>query len=646
MPSLTKKITHQSDVERRILREMMQRIKFWQQGISQKVEKWKAAEEKTLAYMPEREVDAARRANREGGLPEYTTIQIPYSYAVVMATHTYLTSVFMARDPVFQYTGRHGESQQQVQAVEALIAYQLMNASMQKYIFTWLYDAPKYGVAVVGNYWEEKLDVFSSIDMQEEADPLTGQPIPGSGGKVLSREMTRTYAGNCVYNIQPQSFIWDTRVTMREFQKGEFCGEHRLLGWNEVVRREKMGYYTNVRAIKRGTGQALMDLDRGSSQLERPNDFSQMDAFTDQENGRPMQVGVYQLVIEIIPKEWSIGQSDWPEKWVFTCTDDYNVLIGAQPLGMRHCQYPYDVIPLEPEGYGLTTRGLPELLKPVQDTIDWLINSHFHNVRAAMNNQWVADPSRIVMKDLLSKDPGKVIRLKPEAYGTDPKLAIAQLPVMDVTRNHLADFQMMLGVGERVGGANDQIMGMLADGGRKTATEVRTSTSFGINRLKTIAEFASTCAFDPLSKKLVQNSQQFYDMEMKLRIVGDLAMNAGQKFLMVTPQDIGGFYDFVPVDGTLPIDRMAQVGLWKELFQAILSIPQIGMQYDLGGIFTWVGQLAGLKNINQFKIQLTPDQVLATQMQQGNSVPLGGGKAPGPSGPMATGAPAGMLGAA
>jgi hypothetical protein len=260
-----------------------------------------------------------------------------------------------------------------------------------------------------------------------------------------------------------------------------------------------------------------------------------------------------------------------------------------------------------------------------------------------MNNQFVVDPSRVVMKDLLDPRPGNVIRLKPEAYGTDPKLAVAQLPVMDITRNHLADFQMMLGVGERVGGANDQILGMLADGGRKTATEVRTSTSFGINRLKTIAEFCSICGFDPLSMKMLSNSQQFYDMEMKLRIVGDLAMNAGPQFIMVDPSMIAGFYDFVPVDGTLPIDRMAQVGIWKELFQAVLSVPAIGMQYDLGGIFTWVAQLAGMKNINQFKIQVTPDQVLAAQMQQGNMVPMKGKAGPGPSGPMATGGPAGAL---
>lgn len=130
-------------------------------------------------------------------------------------------------------------------------------------------------------------------------------------------------------------------------------------------------------------------------------------------------------------------------------------------------------------------------------------------------------------------------------------------------------------------------------------------------------------------------------MELKFKIAGDLTQGAGNGFMNVTPDSISGFYDFVPVDGTLPIDRMAQVGLWQQLFQAILAIPQIGMQYDLGGIFQWVAQLAGLKNISQFKIQVAPDQLLLAQAAAGNVVPMKPGstpKGPGQSGAVATGA--------
>lgn len=633
MPSMTREIPNNSDQARRIRQEVQRRVKLWQKGVASKLTKWEQAEEKVLAYIPERDVDAARRNSRENGLPQYTTIQIPYSYAVVMASHTYLTSVFMGRDPIFQYRGLHGEAEQQTQAVEALISYQVYKASMQKYLHTWLYDSLKYGVGITCCWWNEKIDTVTIIGEQPVIDPATGQPdMTGAVEKVEMSQRFRTYAGNEISNTQPQDFVWDTRVTMREFQKGEFCGQRKPVAWNEVIRRSKQGYYCNVEYIRTGAGQEIIDQGGGSSMLERPDTWGQNPSDGNMDDQHPMVVQVYELGIEIIPKEFGLSKSDYPEKWVFTVTQDYSVLLGCQPLGMMHCQWPYSVIPMEPEGYGLTTRGLPEILDPIQNTIDWLINSHFYNVRASLNDRWIVDPSRVVMKDLTDPLPGKIIRLKPEAWGTDPSLVAKQFPTSNVTQSHLQDFATMLGIGERVGGVNDQIMGMLSTGGRKTATEVRTSTSFGINRLKTLAEFCSMCGFDPLSMQLVANSQQYFDMEMKLKVAGDLAMNAGPGFLMVSPDMIAGGFGFLPVDGTLPIDRFAQVELWERMMQSAVAIPQIGMGYDWQGIFTWIAQLAGLKNINQFKVQITPDQQLMMQAQQGNSVPLGGAPKP-PAGP-------------
>lgn len=669
MPNISRSIPNDSELARNIRQELRLRIRAWQSRVSGKQEKWREAEEKVLAYVPETEVTRARKDGRRQGLPDYVTIQIPYSYAVIMAAHTYITSVFLARHPVFQFTGRHGEAQHKTQALEAIIDYQVYNGGMLPYIYTWLYDALKYGYGVVCNYWEDRIEMVTELVEIHQQDPF-GNPT-GKKQKVQIPQPVRTYSGNRVFCVQPMDFVWDVRYPVRDFQRGEYAGRRLKIGWNEVVRKEKMGYYINVDKVTKtyGTRDYYQD-ERGSEQLDRPELFSSSAEVDPSVTGfrvdHPRIVGAYELVVEIIPSEWKLASTDWPEKWVFTITDDFSTLIQASPLGALHCSYPYSVIPMEPEGYGLTTRGLPEILEPIQGTLDWLINSHFYNIRAALNNKFVVDPSRVVMKDVLNPLPGGIIRLKPEAWGQDTRLVMTQMAVNDVTQQHLTNIPLMVGFGERVGGVNDQIMGMLDTGGRKTATEVRTSTSFGINRLKTMAEFASAAGVDPLARMLVQNSQQYYDMELEFKIAGDLLQTSGPLglqanqqlspalggmlsgqyapqmvpqgtpgFIKVTPDTIAGFYDFVPVDGTLPIDRFAQVNLWKELFQAILGVPQIGMQYDLGGIFQWVAQLAGLKNITQFKLQLTPDQILQAQASAGNSVPLSGPTAGGASKPKA-----------
>jgi hypothetical protein len=353
---------------------------------------------------------------------------------------------------------------------------------------------------------------------------------------------------------------------------------------------------------------------------------------TDHEELHPATVTAYEGCVSIIPAEWGLGDSDFPEKWMFTITDDYSTIIGCQPHGAMHGKFPYEVLESEVEGYGSWNRGMPEIIEPMQNTLDWLINQHFFNVRAALNNQFILDPSKIVARDAEVGGPGFVYRLKPEAYGQDIRTFFHQIPVTDVTRGHVSDMSTMLGVGERVFGINDQILGALSTGGsRKTATEVRTSTGFGVNRLKTTAEFMSATGFARHAQRLVQNTQQYLSAERKYKIAGSLVTEMGQnsaeRFLSVNPEGIRGFYDFVPVDGTLPVDRLALANLWKEILLQMRTVPGLVLQFDLGRIFSHVASLAGIRNLNQFRLQLGSPAALAQEAERGNVVPLSGGGA-------------------
>ena len=90
----------------------------------------------------------------------------------------------------------------------------------------------------------------------------------------------------------------------------------------------------------------------------------------------------------------------------------------------------------------------------------------------------------------------------------------------------------------------------------------------------------------------------------------------------MSPEDIAGFYDFVPVDGTLPIDRFAQANLWKEILLGMAQMPMIAQQYDIGRIFEWMSQLAGLNSIRQMRIQPTPDSMIRELAAGGEIEPM------------------------
>lgn len=616
----TLKIPKDGPLHRKLKRRLEQRVRMGLRGRLSREEKWRDAENRTLAYLPESEADAKRRARRDQGGVAYTTIQIPYTYSLLMSAHTYWTSVFFARNPIHQFSGRHGEGEMQVQATEALISYQIDVGRFMMPYFVWLYDTGKYGCGILGQYWERRKIHYGELVELQAPD--------GSVSLYQTTREVEGYNGNCAYNISPWDFVHDPRVSFKHFQKGEYCAVRCRLTWNDVVRRRDAGYYNdNVDMISDHSVQKSSD-SQGSTALERP-DFTSTFWEEVDENGQvakkhPAQVVVWEVYVDLIPKEWEIGGTSYPQKWCFTVTEDFEIILGASPLGLVHGEFPIDVMEAEVEGYGLFSRGVPEIMESTQNTMDWLLNVHFYNVRAAMNNQFIVDPSKLVVKDVQNSGPGFIWRLRPEAYGTDIRSMFHQVQVQDVTRQHMADLQAMMGIGERVLGVNDQIMGALSNGSaRKTATEVRATTGFGVNRLKTITEWMSACGFQPHAQKLLQTSQQMYDGAQKMRRVGSLMMDAGQQFIDVTPEMIAGQFDVVPVDGTLPVDRMAQANLWKEiLIGGPRMSPQIQMGFDWTRIFSWTAQLAGLKNINNFKVQVVPDAQLAAQAQQGNVIPM------------------------
>lgn len=626
MPGMTRNIPKGSPLHQKIIAMLSTRIRYAERARNIQVVQWQRAEEAALAYLPEQEMDAMRRADRQRGVPRYTTIQIPYTYAMIMAAHTYLTSVFFGRSPVHQFAGRHGEGEDQVMALEALVSYQVEAGKMLVPYYLWIYDSIKYGVGILATYWEDEIVQFSEV--QEQVDPLTGK-----SKRVQESVQIPGYQGNKVWNIAPFDFGTDPRFPPHQFQRGEFVWWRKVIGWNEMIRRRNLGYYMNTEHITSKFAPSQI-INQGASALIRPEipGFI-MDA---EDQGHPQAFYAYEVYVDLIQSEWGLGPSNYPEKWVFSITGDLSLCFGAQPLGAMHGQFPFDLLFTEVEGHGLWPRGLPEIIEPIQQTLDWLINTHFYNVRAALNNQFIIDPSKIVVRDAEDGGPGFIYRMRPEAYGQDIKTFFHQVPVTDVTQSHMKDVVQMLDFGEKISGISEQMFGSLAQSGRRTATEVRTSAGFGVNRQKTIAEYLSAMGMSPHAQKLVQQSQQWYDGQHKLRIVGDLIQQAGEGFIEVTPDKIAGFFDYTPVDGTLPIDRMAMANLWQQLLGQMRQIPPLMMQYDLGKIFAYVAQLGGIRNINRFKLQIQSPQALAQQADLGNIVPLRpntGGSAQAPTAP-------------
>jgi hypothetical protein len=282
-------------------------------------------------------------------------------------------------------------------------------------------------------------------------------------------------------------------------------------------------------------------------------------------------------------------------------------------------------------GYGFGQPALSDYIAPIQDIVSWFVASHIYNVRTALNNMWVYDPSKIEGQDLKNPQPGKMIRIKPAGVGADVRTLIQQLPVQDVTRSHMGDLQAFLRIGDQISAINDNMRGVVREGGRKTATEVRVSGESAASRLATQASLYSAQSISKLATQMCINIQQFQEDDMYLRILGE------EEFDRIGPADLMGDFIFPIHDGTLPLDRVAAFDIWKEILMGLAQDQELRQSHSFPKLFEWVAEQGGAVNISSFRTpnfaqivaqggiqpQVMPDEQVEQQAQAGNLVPMG-----------------------
>src|SRR5690606_2834431 len=112
-----------------------------------------------------------------------------------------------------------------------------------------------------------------------------------------------------------------------------------------------------------------------------------------------------------------------------------------------------------------------------------------------------------------------------------------------------------------------------------------------------LSEWLGATWFNPMGQQLLAASRQMYTAEDKFSII----KVAGTESKEFTVEEISGNFDLIAVDGSIPVDRMAQVAMLTEVMTAMQSMPAIAGRYDVAKFFEYIVKLMGIKNIDQFK---------------------------------------------
>lgn len=569
--------------------------------------RWRSNEYQYQAYLNTKTLDELKKAgNARGTAPEFVALTVPYTYSALQTVVTYLLHTFCGRKPMFNVGSYREDNVRLAENMETVLQYNADHERLIRKLYQFFQDGEKYGLQVLRVLWKTE---------QRTRTKWKDQSILGFPAiQTQVQETATTFEGNDLFNIDPFNFFPDPRVPMDEVAKrGEFCFWQTVEGKHSLKKAEVAGLLSYIDHISLGNFTMNQQSQSARARLAEGSNNPVHQTGRD-ENYIVLEQGS----VEIVPSKWGLGDGDQYEKWLFTIANG-NTIIQAEPLSMDHNLHPIIVGEPYSEGYSFGNIGLADMLGPMQDMLSWMLNSHIFNVRAVLNNTLVVNPQMVDMEDLKKPGPGRVIKLKPAAFGQDIKTAVQQLAVQDVTRSHITDLQVITRFADMISATTDNLRGVQAAGGRKTATEVRTSGEAGASRLAAHARLISAQSISPLAEMQAINLQQNMTEALYVRLLGRKATEAPVR---IGPDDISGDFYFPVHDGTLPLDRVALLDTWKEIFLAVVQNPVLAPIFDAVGMFEYIAELGGAKNLSTFKVQGRGNEEIAGALQAGNVIPL------------------------
>jgi hypothetical protein len=605
------------------------RDKIWQRAnesrheISKRFDSWREIDRTLTTYIPLKDAEESLK-KEDSSKP--VSIVFPYSYSMLESLLTYLSMAFF-QDPIFRYEGVEDDDVIGAMLLELLINLHCIKSKVPLAIHTSLRDCLSYGVGIAIPGWRTtygRKPVKSSVTQSSELGDSTQNYV----------EMIDSllFEGNDLSNIDPYMWLPDPSVSSSNIQDGEFIGWVDRDNYMNILSEENQPNSTlfNVKYLKaRRDKRSTLALDQSDRQTRHGGSNELHRSMTNTVN----PVDTIKMYINLIPKDWKLSDSEYPEKWYFELAAD-DVIIACERADHNHGMYPIAVASPEYDGYSITPIGRMEVLYGLQHTLDFLFNSHVENVRKAINDMLIVDPYLVNINDLKDPRPGKIIRLRRPAWGRGVDKVVQQLAVQDITRLNIADSAYITQWMDRISGADQSMQGSLRQGGpeRLTKGEFQGTRASAVSRLQRLAMLIGIQYMQDVGTMFAVHTQQYMSQEVFVKAAGQYAEQLKRQFnkerIPVSPIDIAINYDLIVRDGSVPGGNFSEA--WIEMFKIIGTTPELMQQFDVSRIFMYIASQLGAKNVEDFRRnmdrvqpQTMPDDQVLQQAQAGNLVPLG-----------------------
>lgn len=606
------------------------RSKIWQRAIesrgvmSKRYDSWNEVDKVLTTYIP---LSAKEQSVKDKDSRKPVSIIFPYSYSNLESLLTYMLAAF-GQDPMFQYEGVEDSDTVGAMLMEQVVRLHCIKTKVLLKLHTILRDNFSYGIGIGIPEWVKrygKVPIKSSITTIDNFGNDTTQWVVDYIDGLI-------FEGNALNNIDPYLWLPDPSVDSSSIQDGEFIGWVERDNYMNMLSEESNNNdIFNVKYL-RGKTDKRSSLAIDSSQRETKfggSSRSLNNGITSTTN----PVDNINMYINLVPKEWNLGDGEYPEKWLFRLSAD-DVITRCQRTNHYHGMYPMAVASSEFDGYSTTPISRMEILNGLQGILDFLFNSHIANTRKALNDMFVVDPYLININDLKDPEPGKLIRLRRPAWGHGVKDVVQQLQVNDITRLNIADSTYITQWMDRISKTDQSMSGQVRQSGpeRLTGREFAGTRSSAVSQLQRIAMIVGMQFMQDIGEMFAVHTQQYMTQETVVKITGRYEEQLKAQFgvdatyAKVSPLDLAVNYDLIVRDGSIPGGNFSES--WVQLFNIIAQHPELHQSFDITRIFTYIAGQLGAKNVEDFKRnvnriqpqQMSDEQVMR-EAERGNIVP-------------------------
>ena len=485
-----------SEFHNKLRDKICQRANESRAEISKRFDSWREVDKTLTTYIPLKDAEELRK-KKDPTRP--VSIVFPYSYSMLEALLTYLSMAYF-QEPMFQYEGLESDDTVGAMLLELVVKLHCIKTKVPLSVHTVLRDSLCYGVGIGIPGWKTitgKKPIKATITGDAEPDQM------------VDFVQSVIFEGNELYSVDPYMWLPDPSVSSVNIQDGEFNGWIERTNYMNLLSEESQpnsGLF-NVRYLKhKKDKRSALSLDQSERQTRHGGSTDVHRAMSMSAN----PVDLINMYVNLIPKEWELGPGEYPEKWFFRIGAD-DIVITAEQAEHNHGMYPVSVASPEFDGYSITPIGRMEILYGLQNTLDFLFNSHIDNVRKAINDMLVVDPYLVNINDLKDPQPGKLIRLRRPAWGRGVDKVVQQLQVNDITRSNIADSAYITQWMDRISGADQSMQGSLRQGGpeRLTKSEFQGTRGSAVSRLQRIAMIIGMQFFQDIGTMFAVHTQQY-----------------------------------------------------------------------------------------------------------------------------------------